>query len=65
MDSLAGSQDTYVEIGLTNEATLPSPPAPKLSRFMPNTDFPGGDNGGSCTGRQSLFSCLPSCLRRV
>ena len=59
-----GADDTYVEIGLTNEATLPSPPAPKLSRFMPNTDFPGGDNGGSCTGRQSLFSCLPSCLKK-
>ena len=65
VDSIAGSEDTYVEIGLTNEATLPSPPAPKLSRFMPNTDFGGGDNGGSCTGGHRPFFRLQSCLKKI
>ena len=58
------SEDTYVEIGLTNEPTLPAPPAPKLARFMPNTDFGGGDNGGSCTTRSNFTTpqqCQASC----
>lgn len=56
--------DTYVEIGLTNEPTLPSPPAPELSRFMPSIDFSGGDNGGSCLAQSNLTTpqqCQASC----
>ena len=58
------ADDTYVEIGLTNEQTLPSPPTAKLSRFMASTDFSGGDNGGSCLARSNFTTaqeCQASC----
>ena len=62
--SAANPEDTYVEVGLTNAQMLPAPPAPKLSRFMPNTDFGGGDNGGSCTAKSNFTTpqqCQASC----